>query len=175
MQLPSEPIEHMDDILLEREIEVDEDGTLCSDVPCRKCGYNLKTLSLHVKCTECGCPVIDSILHPRELSGWRRFVAKTVDVLAFLTVWYFCTIEIRTGSELNTTKLAVADNNEAAALSIFRKALAVIVPGQLQRRFEDGFREKRQRIADLHQRQRATHQWSMERAWIELRMARHCW
>ncbi len=32
-------------------------GTLVADVPCRKCGYNLRGLSENTRCPECGVPV----------------------------------------------------------------------------------------------------------------------
>lgn len=36
---------------------VDDSGTLCADVACRRCGYNLRGLDPSGRCPECGTPV----------------------------------------------------------------------------------------------------------------------
>lgn len=36
---------------------LDEAGTVKSDIPCRKCGYNLRGLNVGGRCPECGSPV----------------------------------------------------------------------------------------------------------------------
>ncbi|MCH8859402.1 MAG: hypothetical protein IID54_07490, partial [Proteobacteria bacterium] len=40
---------------------VDEQGRLIEDVPCRRCGYNLRSLPADGKCPECGSAVAISI------------------------------------------------------------------------------------------------------------------
>jgi hypothetical protein len=40
---------------------VDEHGSVVTDVPCRKCGYNLRGLNVETRCPECGAAVGFSI------------------------------------------------------------------------------------------------------------------
>lgn len=43
---------------------VDADGNVVADVPCRKCGYNLRGLRQEYNCPECGAPVIHAVQQP---------------------------------------------------------------------------------------------------------------
>lgn len=93
MQLPdTTQADRLGEMIAKRKLTVDDDAVLRSDLICRKCRYNLKTQSLHTACPECGEAVADSILYPAEASTAKRLIVKAVDLFAFLTIWYFCTI-----------------------------------------------------------------------------------
>lgn len=42
-------------------VKLDEAGLIAEDLPCRHCGYNLRTLSMEVQCPECGTVVARSV------------------------------------------------------------------------------------------------------------------
>lgn len=41
--------------------KLDQAGLIAEDLPCRHCGYNLRTLSMEVQCPECGTSVGRSV------------------------------------------------------------------------------------------------------------------
>ncbi len=75
-----------------RRIVIDDDQIVRSELVCNGCDYNLKTQPLHGACPECGVAVTESVLYPAQPSGVRRLFARVIDLLVFLTIWYFCTI-----------------------------------------------------------------------------------
>src|SRR5262245_32299566 len=68
---------------------VDAAGTVTADSPCRKCGYNLRGLSVSGRCPECGTPVGLSVhgdllrfSNPRWVRGLQRGVRLIIAALA---------------------------------------------------------------------------------------------
>ena len=88
---PDQP-DRLSEMIELRGLEIDDEEILRSDLHCRRCGYNLKTQALTGACPECGEGVSESILRPAEPSAFKRVLIKAVDLFAFLTIWYFCTL-----------------------------------------------------------------------------------
>jgi len=65
----------------------DQQGMLVADVPCRKCGYNLRGLSENTRCPECGVPVGLSLwgdLLRFADPDWVRRVARGLTIMLWM-------------------------------------------------------------------------------------------
>lgn len=58
---------------------LDADGRVATDVACRQCRYNLRTLHVESCCPECGTAVIKTLDRQRAYTSW---VGETSDALA---------------------------------------------------------------------------------------------
>ena len=59
-----------------------------ADLPCRKCSYNLRTLSIESRCPECGTPVSDSLHSDRLRDGDPRWLKTIRDGVFCLWITY---------------------------------------------------------------------------------------
>jgi MFS family permease len=70
-------------------VKLDQAGLIAEDLPCRHCGYNLRTLSLEVQCPECGTSVGRSV-HGDYLRyadpAWVRGLATGAIIVIFGTI-----------------------------------------------------------------------------------------
>jgi hypothetical protein len=53
---------------------------------CIRCGYDLRTLDVHGRCPECGCPIPETIRARRAQRRWRRSDWRYVYIGAW-TIW----------------------------------------------------------------------------------------
>src|SRR4051812_6750983 len=52
------------------------DGRVDADIPCRQCGYNLRTLQPNGTCPECGLPVLPSLRWQHLAYGDPRLITR---------------------------------------------------------------------------------------------------
>jgi len=62
------------------------DGVLIRDTPCRRCAYNLRGLSRHSLCPECGTSVEWSAHGNRLMSSDARWLDQTANALNFISL-----------------------------------------------------------------------------------------
>jgi hypothetical protein len=66
---------------------LDAEGRIVVDLPCSKCGYNLRTLAAEAICPECAAPVAPSLAAYRLVPlQWIDTVAGGAGLLAFATL-----------------------------------------------------------------------------------------
>lgn len=61
-------------------------AAVTEDTPCRRCGYNLKTLQADAKCPECGTPVADSLRGNRLRDADPQWIER-VELGIKLKLW----------------------------------------------------------------------------------------
>ncbi len=108
------------------------------DLPCVKCGYNLRTLASSAACSECGTPVAESTLLPgfrfqsrRAARRVRRglgilVIAVLVWALSQLGLWFICRFFIQLKSTAWTPTLVSAWGYSSDASFLLRH-LAVLM------------------------------------------------
>ena len=67
-------------------VYLDSEGSICQDLPCVQCGYNLRTLQPMGRCPECGTQILRSMRNRRfvrpneagagETQEWRTWVGR---------------------------------------------------------------------------------------------------
>jgi hypothetical protein len=60
-------------------------NTLSSDIPCIRCGYNLRSMAVDSRCPECGSAIADSLV-PRPLAHVDRKVLRRIAIGLFLAL-----------------------------------------------------------------------------------------
>jgi hypothetical protein len=105
---------------------LDASGAVGIDLPCRKCGYNLRSLGGSGRCPECGSAVGLSVQgdflrysDPSWVFGLRRGVNFIIGAIAVIILGLIATIPVRINNRALGEDLTLLVNFVGAVMSLF--------------------------------------------------------